>query len=308
MGSGHTKGLSLIVKSTDSKKKVSLVIKPFDANSSNEECDASADNNENSTSRPMEDGSNPTGQNSSVKRGDLLSKVIQDTIKDKNGKDVSAMYLTEEEIAKLPIDIGAQKPNTSSAIGHPNLSGVDLEPPTLPQDLADVMPSLDDVLGVNKGTKSQKDEAEIQKIKNSLAADFERNKKQQQSFTAFQQQHQQQQQDQQQMAAMGNPQQQIGHYNWGQQQHPQQHQMQSPDHQYMKSQQPTNMMQQRPNMFPNATFSSDAGGSFQAAGAGVHNLPPTIGQPPRSMPSFNVNSQSTVLPPLVPIPATSTVM
>merc|ERR1712050_760587 len=45
---GHTKGLSLIVKSTDSKKKVSLVIKPFDANSSNEECDASADNNENS--------------------------------------------------------------------------------------------------------------------------------------------------------------------------------------------------------------------------------------------------------------------
>merc|ERR1712013_883843 len=29
---GHTKGLSLIVKSTDSKKKVSLVIKPFDAN------------------------------------------------------------------------------------------------------------------------------------------------------------------------------------------------------------------------------------------------------------------------------------
>lgn len=110
------------------------------------------------------------------------------------------------------------------------------------------------------------------------------------------------------MAAMGHPpQQQIGHYNWGQQQHPQQHQMQSADHQYMKTAEP-NMIQQRPNMFPNATFSNDAAASFQPPAAGVHNLPPTIGQPPRSMPSFNVNSQSTVLPPLVPIPATSTVM
>merc|ERR1719232_1856903 len=68
------------------------------------------------------------------------------------------------------------------------------------------------------------------------------------------------------------------------------------------------MMQQRPNMFPNATFSTDAGGSFQPPVAGIHNLPPTIGQPPRSMPSFNVNPQSTGLPPLVPIPAVSTVM
>ena len=330
--SGHTKGLSLIVKSTDSKKKVSLVIKPFDANSNNEECDASAENNENSTSRPMEDGSNPDGQTSSRKRGDILSKVIQDTIKDKSGKDVNNMYLTEEEIAKLPIDIGAQKPNTSSAIGHPNLSGVDLEPPALPQDLADVMPSLDDVLGVNKGTKSQKDEAEIQKIKNSLAADFERNKKQQQNYGAYQQQqHQQQQQQQQkymwpqnmqqqqnvqqqqQMAAMGHPQQQqqMSHYNWGQQQHPQQQaqQMQSADHQYIKTtQQQQSMIQQRPAMFPNATFSSDAGVAFQPPVAGVHNLPPTVGHPPRSMPSFNVKPQSTVLPPLVPIPATSTVM
>lgn len=75
----------------------------------------------------------------------------------------------------------------------------------------------------------------------------------------------------------------------------------------MKTAEP-NMIQQRPNMFPNATFSNDAAASFQPPAAGVHNLPPTIGQPPRSMPSFNVNSQSTVLPPLVPIPATSTVM
>merc|ERR1719312_1063171 len=300
---GHTKGLSLIVKSTDSKKKVSLVIKPFDANSSNEECDASAENNENSTSRPMDDESNPGGQNSNVKRGDLLSKVIQDTIKEKNVKDTSNMYLTEEEIAKLPIDIGAQKPNTSSAIGHPNLSGVDLDPPALPQDLADVMPSLDDVLGVNKQTKTQKDEAEIQKISNSLAADFERTKTQNMHQQQQQQQHQQQHQQQ-----IGHPQQpHIGHYNWGQQQHPQQPQIQGGDHQYMKTQQPA-MMQQRPNMFPNATFSTDAGGSYQPSVAGVHNLPPTIGQPPRSMPSFNVSSQSTGLPPLVPIPATSTVM
>merc|ERR1719317_1118809 len=346
---GHTKGLSLIVKSTDSKKKVSLVIKPFDANSSNEECDASAENNENSTSRPMDDESNPGGQNSNVKRGDLLSKVIQDTIKEKNVKDTSNMYLTEEEIAKLPIDIGAQKPNTSSAIGHPNLSGVDLDPPALPQDLADVMPSLDDVLGVNKQTKTQKDEAEIQKISNSLAADFERTKTQQQNFNAYQQHHHQQQQNQQQQQQqhqqpqqhqqqlqqqhqqhqqkymwsqnmhqqqqqqqhqqqIGHPQQpHIGHFNWGQQQHPQQPQIQGGDHQYMKTQQPA-MMQQRPNMFPNATFSTDAGGSYQPSVAGVHNLPPTIGQPPRSMPSFNVSSQSTGLPPLVPIPATSTVM
>ena len=58
---------------------------------------------------------------------------------------------------------------------------------------------------------------------------------------------------------------------------------------------------------PKVKFSNDAGVTFQTQVAGVYNLPPAGGQPPRSMPSFNVNSQSTILPPLVPIPATTVV-
>ena len=47
------------------------------------------------------------------------------------------------------------------------------------------------------------------------------------------------------------------------------------------------------------TISNDAEATFQTQVAGVHNLPPAGGQPPRSMPSFNINSQSNVLPPLI---------
>ena len=86
-----SKGHSLIVKSRDSKNKVSLVIKPIRSSteetpesmsedhvkSSSEESPKPAENNESSSSRPMEDGSRVVQQN------DLLSKLVGDTITDK---------------------------------------------------------------------------------------------------------------------------------------------------------------------------------------------------------------------------------
>ena len=108
-----SKGHSLIVKSRDSKNKVSLVIKPLESSteeplesnteqtvefmsedhvkSSSEESPKPAENNESSSSRPMDHGSGAVQQN------DLLSKLVDNTITDKQPKVSSSMYLTEEE-------------------------------------------------------------------------------------------------------------------------------------------------------------------------------------------------------------------
>ena len=176
-----SKGHSLIVKSRNSKNRVSLVIKPIGSSteessneetpmnedhvqSSSEEPPKPAENNESSSSRPMEHGS--------VQReNDLLSKLVDDTITGKpNEKGGSnSMYLTEDEINRLPIDLGNPKPpanDTGHATMNPDLP---MTTPSLPHDIESLMTS---VLGPSN-TGSQRQEQEIQKIKNSLAADFE---------------------------------------------------------------------------------------------------------------------------------------
>ena len=172
------------MKSRDSKNKVSLVIKPIRSSteeplessteetpesmnedhvkSSSEESPKPAENNESSSSRPMEDGSRVGHQN------DLLSRLVDDTITDKpNEKGPSSMYLTEDEINRLPVDLGSQKPSTNDnglATMNPDLP---MPSAGLPQDIESLMTS---VLGPNEPS-SQRAEHEIQKIKNSLAAD-----------------------------------------------------------------------------------------------------------------------------------------
>ena len=124
---GLTKGHSLIVKSTDSKNNVSLVIKPLDANTDSEGL-GSDDNTENSSSRPVGD-----------------HKVDEEILQNIPG-----------DLASLPVDLETEK--------------MDLSLPSLPQDLADMIPGLD-ALSNNTAAKqsnSQKDEAEILKIKNNL--------------------------------------------------------------------------------------------------------------------------------------------
>ena len=203
-----SKGHSLIVKSRDSKNKVSLVIKPLESSteeplesnteqtvefmsedhvkSSSEESPKPAENNESSSSRPMDHGSGAVQQN------DLLSKLVDNTITDKQPKVSSSMYLTEEEINRLPIDLGNPKPpanDTGHATMNPDLP---LQSTSLPHDIESLMTN---ILGPNNAG-TQRQEQEIQKIKNSLAAGFELEKQTKQPM--WQQQHPQQRQQQQQ--------------------------------------------------------------------------------------------------------------
>ena len=106
------------------------------------------------------------------------------------------MYLTEDEINRLPIDLGNPKPpanDTGHATMNPDLP---MQSTSLPHDIESLMTS---VLGPNDAG-AQKQEQEIQKIKNSLAADYELEKQTQKGYGAkqpmWQQQHPQQQQQQ----------------------------------------------------------------------------------------------------------------
>merc|ERR1719367_2569012 len=157
---------------------------------------------------------------------------------------------------------------------------------SLPHDIESLMTS---VLGPND-SGTQRQEQEIQKIKNSLAADFEREKQTQKNYGAkqpmWQQQHPQQQH-------------QLPHQQQQQQQHQQQQQQQQQQlgvhgHYNPPSWQSTSstyagqsMIQTRPpQAYPNATFTTS-----QAGRPAMHSLPAMVGQPQTS--AQNLSSQAT---------------
>ena len=132
--SSGKKGLSLIIKTTDEKKKSTVVIKPLDDVASKSDTDDTPDNNEHSSSRPVGD-------------------VGDSTLDQKQSPTV-----TESE---------KEKDNSDEKM--------DLSRPVFSNNLDELMPNLDDVLGLNNsnGTNrihSQHDEAQIQKITSNLEA------------------------------------------------------------------------------------------------------------------------------------------
>ena len=137
--SSGKKGLSLIIKTTDEKKKSTVVIKPLDDVASKSDTDDTPDNNEHSSSRPVGDGD--------------VGGVVDSTVDQKQSPTV-----TESE---------KKKDNSDEKM--------DLSRPVFSNNLDELMPNLDDVLGLNNsnGTNrihSQHDEAQIQKITSNLEA------------------------------------------------------------------------------------------------------------------------------------------
>ena len=272
-------GHSLIVKSTDAKNKVSLVVKPIESHT--EKPHDTTENNE-SSSRHMDHGARLRHSQTN----DALSKLVNDTIAEKRSEQGPNMYLTEDEINRLPVDLGSQKPPTNDnglATMNPDLP---LPSAGLPQDIESLMTS---VLGPD-APSSQRAEHEIEKIKNSLAAEFETpQQKQQQPVWQPHQSHQPHQPHPAHLAHQthqphqphqpppspqasnpghGNPQ--LGlhaHYNPAM---PQQQQPNNNQASWAGSQQ----YQGRPSpqQFPNASFSSQPPPQR-------HSLPPMVGQP-----------------------------
>ena len=140
------KGLSLITKTTDSKNRVSLVVKNLDF-SCDADTDTSAlsDNNEHSSSRLVVDD------------GEAVGEPISDKV---------SLNDTEKSAEDSEIE-STEKENNSE-------SKMDLSQASIfTNNLDELMPNLDDVLGLNKGRgqiNSQHDEAQIQKITSNLEA------------------------------------------------------------------------------------------------------------------------------------------
>jgi len=284
-------GRSIILKTNKS-----LIIKPFPKVSESDMAKTppipdqtqSLVNPEESETKSKNDNveTEETNENSPDKSRTDITNVrnMQETkqidVTNKKKESNEHIYLTEEEIAKLPIDICAKKPGShypDQSNLAPSMSEVDLEPPGLPADLADVMPSLDAALAMCRDKEQKKSEAEeIQKIRDSLLLDKETTKppptqqfRQDYSFPQI-------------------PPQDIYKDNmlgW-------QTGGPSGDHQYMK--QPTvstvdqSKSTQAHPLFPNATFTNEsisaAPENVQTLAAAVHTLPPTVGMP-RTLPN-----------------------